>query len=244
MSNEEGVKLSQIGEYQFGGIEVPEGFDPDARGYTEMPVGIHVVYVADAELFSRKEFNERVGGNPMTYILNQIRPRLCIASGPHAGATMIDFLPMPTPGLPIGRMSANRWANFIGAFGFRAPSGALVPPGFSLRSLLGSAESGPWAQVEVVFDVRNGQPQTRPDGTPQKKVKLFGYSHPATTATTAASALGMAPPLPAAPPSPMLPGMAGGSGVPSSKRSTDWPMGSSPPMSSSPPLAEDVDFAL
>lgn len=154
------IKSDELEAYDFGSTAAPEGFDPDAAGYEPPPVGEHVFYVEDFEIaenntFKGKDFGEWVG--------NQLRPRLTVADGEHKGASIIDFLPLPTPGAPMPKALANRWCNFIRAFGFQPPADAVVPVGFKLHDIKGTR--GKAAIIDDTYD-----------GKTRRKVRFFGYS--------------------------------------------------------------------
>lgn len=160
--------LSEITDYQFGETVAPQGFDPNARGYEDAPIGVHVMEVTDAEIVTGKEFK----ADGQSYWLNQLKPRLAIAAGqPYAGATAMDFLPMPTPGIAMPAKLANRWANFLHSLGFSMPKDQVVPAGFKLKDIIGKR-----CKVRIVQQTdSDGTPKFKPDGTPRLGPKYFGY---------------------------------------------------------------------
>jgi len=172
--NEDGFRGEEIKSYNFD-VPPPEGFDPNAEGWKDMPAGIHEVGLVFGEngtsVHPDTTFRLRDQGE---FLLNQLRPKLRIAKGPHTGATILDFLPMPTPGVVMPSSLANRWANFARAWGDDIAPGAMVPPGFALtESYFGKRT----CLIEVGFDLdENKQQKLTKSGTPQMRVKFFGYS--------------------------------------------------------------------
>lgn len=166
--------------YQFGGAEVPEGFDPNASGYRKPPLGEHLMRIdfAASKVVLNKEFKwkDQITQQQQTYVLSQWQPRMLIVDGPHAGASITDFLPMPTPGQtwPVGL--ANQWGKHLTGFGFPPPVDKSVPDGFNLKKL-----DGAMARVTVVAKRKKNQSTGQyevdidVDGTPKVEVKMFGY---------------------------------------------------------------------
>ena len=203
----EGLKLSELGgEYNFGDAVAPPEFDPDAKGFApNPPPGRYVVTILDdPEIIQNhtwrgKDFNEWLG--------NQLRPRLQVVDGEHAGSQIMDFLPLPVPVSPMPVALANRFANFIGAFGFKPPKDRIVPPGFLLSKLV-----GPKGIVNIEADTFDGdrQNKARAEGRTPVCVCYFGYepipaggaasqSAAAPVATSAQPAAQAAAPVAAAP---------------------------------------------
>jgi len=163
------IKAEEMTEYNFGTAVAPEGFDPDASGFTNPPPGQYQMEIVTFEILENhpwkgKDFDEWTG--------NQYRPHMRVTDGEHAGKTIMDFLPIPVPGSSMPRTLANRWANHIAAFGFRPPPNALVPPGFKLHDLIGSK-----GLVSVEADTYDGDRQNkeRAAGRIPVRVSYFGY---------------------------------------------------------------------
>ena len=163
--SEQVVKSSELSNYEFGDPVAPEGFDPEAKGFTDMPPGWHkfVIPSAEADGFSIKENHLFKNSKEGDWTGNQIRPNLTIVEGqPFAGATKMDFLPLPTIGRPMPKHLANQWANFLRSLGFTVPVDKLIPAGFKLSMIHG--RSG-W--VHIVEDEY--------DGKKKIKVAYYGY---------------------------------------------------------------------
>lgn len=185
------LKSNEIPEnLDFGDDAPPEGYDPDAKGYEQAPIGEHLMVVADfAMADSQQEFKYK----GQSYWLNQLRPRLEIVAGqPHAGASIRDMLPMPTRGQNWCAFLANRWAKFLTALGYDV-SKAVVPKGFSIHSIIGKRCR---VKVELSVDA-DGQPREY-RGEVQHRVALFGYE-PAGGTPPAGTATPTAPPKATAP---------------------------------------------
>ena len=152
---------------------VPEGTDPDATGYLDPPIGFHLFDVEGGTMHTNHEFRD----GQETYYANQFRPKLVIPKGqPHAGCSMMDFLPLPLEGQTVSARLMNRWLNFMRGCGYIVPKGASAPTGFSL------VEFGRKPSRQVVADIRydvdqSGNRKLKDDGTPRVKVAFFGY-HP------------------------------------------------------------------
>lgn len=194
---------NQAASYQFGDATAPEGFDPDVKGWRDPTPGEHIVKVVDYQVRTGKETNVRIrqgSDERMTVVHNQLEPRLqCDDDDTEAGATVIDFIPMPTPGVQLPALLANQWGQFIKSLGFDLPDGKLVPPGFSLENLIGRRCR---AMVETQT-TRDGETKLKKDGTPRVGIKMFGYSSldkPARGSKTNASSTKAATPAPSAPP--------------------------------------------
>jgi len=152
----------------------PDDFDPNAKAYVNAPAGDHIMEVdPDPNSYSLETGCEcRVKDGP-SVVLNKLWVRLRVCEGqPHAGATCLDFVAMPTPRILMPAWYANRWGNFLKALGFVLPAGRLAPPDFNLDQLLGRR-----ALVSLRQQTDNDkQPKFRNDGEPMIGVKLFGYS--------------------------------------------------------------------
>lgn len=166
--------------YRFDDCEVPQGYNPDEAGYRKPPIGQHVMKIdfQNSKVILDKEFKwtDQVTKQQQTYVLSQWQVRLVIADGPHAGASITDFLPMPTPRCAWPAGLANQWANHLKGFGFAPPPNAVVPPGFNIKML-----DGAFARVTIVGSRRRNQagqfePVMDADGTQKVEVKMFGYS--------------------------------------------------------------------
>jgi len=167
---EDTIKAEEMEDYNFGETSAPEGFNPDATGFANPPPGQYVMEIAT---FETKENNTWKGKDFNEWLGNQHRPHLRVVEGEHAGKTIIDFLPIPTPGSVIPRTLANRWANYITAFGFRPPTNALVPPGFRIHQLVGAR-----GRVAIEADDYDGERQAKEKaaGRTPVRVSYFGYS--------------------------------------------------------------------
>lgn len=171
---------AETASYDFGDTAAPpEGFDPNATGWTDPPPGIHLMKIDDYKVVCDKDFRWK----DETFVLNQIRPQFVIPAGqPNAGAKVIDFLPMPTPGRTWCAGLANRWANFLKSLGFDVPATATVPAGFTLPQIMGHT-----ASVTVALQTdRDGNPKLGNSGLQRVEVKFFGYSRPEASAPSTA----------------------------------------------------------
>lgn len=156
------LNANEIDNYDFGDAVAPDGFDPDAQGYATPTPGVHMFYVADFRITQFKTFNGKDFGQ---WTGHQLEPRLVIPRGQlEEGASLFDYIPMPTPGTSMPRSLANRWANFLRGLGFRCPPDRLVPAGFKLQDIL----NGPCCMAECYEDTYEGKTRI--------KVRLFGYS--------------------------------------------------------------------
>lgn len=169
-------KPHELENYDFGNVTAPEGFDPDASGAVDPPIGKSVFEVSawsDEKPAFEVKPDHTFRWDGQQYTLNQIRVRFRIPKGfPFAGAGVMVFLPLPSPGvfMPVGL--ANQWANFIKSLGFDLPKDRLVPDGFTLGKLAGR---------RCVIDIEQGvdenrQPKVRPNGKPQLAPAFFGFS--------------------------------------------------------------------
>jgi hypothetical protein len=162
------IKASELDTYDFGDPVAPEGFDPEARGYSDPSPGWHVFELRDFSIRQNKVYT--VKGEQ--WAGNQLEPRFVIPEGEEeAGASVLDFLPLPGNGMLT--MLANRWANFVRGMGIQLPPGKLIPAGFQLSDLLNGNDPAhptrPFRRVaaEVILDEYEGKKRL--------KIKLFGY---------------------------------------------------------------------
>ena len=169
--------------FDLGTGEAPAGVSADAKSFEQAPPGLHLMEVTDFEVVLDKEFKWK-GASCKTA---QIRPKLAIVGGPHDGASAMDFLPMPYAGCTLLPEVANKWVNFIQAFGFELPKiidaatgkprvTALVPPGFTLQDIIGKR-----GQVKIVQQMTNDTPpqvKLSNHGEPLTCPAFFGYSRP------------------------------------------------------------------
>jgi len=173
---DEGFTGQQIAGYTFE-APVPDGFDPNAEGWRQIPEGLHEVGMIlgdnGTSVHSNHTFKLRNVGE---FCLNQLRPKLRVVSGQHAGATIMDFLPMPTPeaSLPWPKELANVWANFARAWGGDILAGMTTPLGFALTEAYFASRT---CIIKVVpdFDEHKARKTTK-GGEPQNRVAFFGYS--------------------------------------------------------------------
>jgi hypothetical protein len=177
MSSEEVFDSTQAESYQFGEKKAPKGFDPDIMGWRDPSVGLHLLRFDDFNVRTSKEFRikDRATGEYQTIVANQLEPRLVCADGdPDAGASVIDFIPLPgNYDLPV--RLANQWGQFLKSFGFDLPDGELVPSAdFKLSDMKNRVCVGDIAkQVDA-----DGNIKQKRDGTDRVGVKMFGYSRP------------------------------------------------------------------
>lgn len=169
--------LSALVDWDFTKASMEE-FDPNAAGFRNPAPGTYkclVLASPEPQVVLGHQWNvrETVDGVDQTvqYILGQIRPTLEVISGPESGARIMDFLPLPTPGVRMPTQLANRWANFCRGIGMPLPPGASFPTGKKLSDIQGKA-----CMVTIVQSMRNGQVQLRDDGLPRMQVKMFGYA--------------------------------------------------------------------
>lgn len=156
----------------FGDTAAPADFNPNAKGFEAAPVGEHLMEVFDFEIpKDAKRFGAKVDGVSADFYYYQLRPKLRIVSGPHEGATIMDFIPIPPKEGGMATLHANEWANFIKSIGFDIPDGKLLPAGFNPSQMKGRR-----CMVKVVQAMKDGQPTLNKFGEPQTEVKFFGYS--------------------------------------------------------------------
>jgi hypothetical protein len=180
MSNDEALRRGELADYEFGEQVAPDGFNPDAQGYEPPPPGEFVVRIgespSDEDAYRIKpnhEFRDRriPGGS---WIGTQIQPSIVIAEGEHKGKSVYDYLPCPTPGKQMPKPLADRWANFIRAFGFRPPENRLIPPGFKLEHLCGEKT------LAIAKFEAHSYEKVDDEGEPKKietvRIKYMGYS--------------------------------------------------------------------
>lgn len=167
---------NEIGDYEFddAAVQAPQGYNPDVSGYENAPVGWNKMVVVDYEIVKNHTWSvkDRSTGQSRDYLLNQIRPRLEVAEGqPHAGASCLEFLPLPTPGQNMPTFLANRWGQFLHAMGFTTPEGRLVPQGFKLDQILNRP-----LMVKVIQQTDgNGNPKRNKQGEIMTGPALFGF---------------------------------------------------------------------
>lgn len=169
--NDQLFKASEIDfdEFDVPDIEAGAEFNPDGGGFRDPTPGPHVFFVKDFALKANNNF--RLRGE--TYILHQIRPVLEVAPGQQqAGATIMDFLPMPTPGQEMPSLYLNQWCNFLRGLGFKFPKGRTKPEGFRLDQIIGRKVM---AVVEFKLDADKNRVE-KPGGGYAVNVKFFGYS--------------------------------------------------------------------
>jgi hypothetical protein len=162
-------ELVASGGYKIGDTTAPPGFDPDAKAFAQAPLGDHVMTVDTYDIEPQYQYTVKDVG---VVILDQLRPRLEIMEGPHQGASILDFIPLPTDGAAMPAFLANRFANFVRALGFQIPAGRIAPAGFDLDDIMGRR-----ALVSIVQQLDGQkQPKISRNGEPMHGVKLFGYS--------------------------------------------------------------------
>ncbi len=203
MSNEQVYKPNEIPGYDFGDAAPPPEFNPDAQGFRDPPVGRHLFAVRDYTIVAQHKFNDK----GTAYYLTQLRPRLEVVGSSNQeaiGATIGDFLPVPTAGCPIGPTLANRWGQFVRALGFTLLPGQMVPA--ELRAAAAGPDPfaplrGRQCYVTIVqqVDQDTKKPVLRDNGLPQLQVKFFGYEPVAAAGPTGGNGKAPAAPGPAAP---------------------------------------------
>lgn len=156
------------------------GFNPDVTAYEDAPPGKHIMEIVEYGIIPDSEVKYK----GTVFILDKLQIKQVVCAGqPHAGASVMDWIPMPSG--PINDFYANKWANFITKHGFALPPGKIVPAGFHPKQLIGTK-----ALVTIGQGAdQSGQPKVKDNGEPQYEVKLFGYDHVgnAPTAATAAA---------------------------------------------------------
>ena len=193
------LEKDQAYSYNFGGEDVapPADFDPNATGFNDPPVGKHLFEIIDIDVEADHDF-----GRSHNYVGDQLRPKFVIPEGqPYAGSTIMDFLPMPTPGRELPAKLANRWGHFIKRLGFALPDGSLIPAELKSQGLKAIMNRRCTATVVIATD-QDRQPKTKADGTPQMQIKYFGYdTADAETGTFDQPAASSEPAVKSAPPS-------------------------------------------
>lgn len=174
--DEQGYAARDVKNYDFAAAPVVEGYDPDASSWKKPPIG---EYVFQIDLDHSKVVTDKsLKWDGSTYILNEFQPRLVLVEGPQAaiGATITDFIPMPTPNQVMHSGQANKWANFIKAFGFPPPGNRYAPDGFTLDSL-DAKRAHVTIEGQTKKDESTGKrvPVMDADGTQKVSVKFFGY---------------------------------------------------------------------
>jgi hypothetical protein len=169
--------------FDLGTGEAPAGVNADAKAYEKAPPGTHLMEVTDFDVALDQEFK----WDGQSCRSGELRPKMAIVGGPHDGATAMDWLPMPYAGCTLLPGVANRWVNFVQAFGFELPKAVdaatgkprvttLVPPGFKLQDIIGKR-----GMVKVVQQMTNDTPpqiKLSKQGEPMTKPVFFGYSRP------------------------------------------------------------------
>lgn len=167
---------SQAENYSFGDTKPPQGFDPDVTGWRDPTPGRHELEVEDFNIRTAKEYRVKdpTTKEYQTVVANQLEPRLicCAEDDPDHGASVIDFIPLPTPGVLLPQRLANQWGQFIKSLGFQVSKESIVPPGFQLSQIKGKRCIGDIA-IQLDADKR---PKKKDDGTYRVGVKMFGYS--------------------------------------------------------------------
>lgn len=208
MSNENEVLSSnQIDSFPFGDEAPPAGFDPNAKGYEniEKP-GNYVLEVDDFKICPNHPFRYKDENKvEQTWVGHQLRPMLVIPDGsPQAGASIMDFLPIPTKGAaPMPPQLANRWANFLRGCGFKVPQSAYIPPGFKIHDILKK-------RTGVRIEMRDT------DKGPRASIKYMGYE---TVEESLARTTSTAAPVPTT----NKPAAASNGGNPAQSRQTQAP---------------------
>lgn len=175
MSSEDVKTSEQLANYSLSddSIVAPDEFDPDRKASFKPSPGWHEMIVKDFTV----EINHDTPHKKGNQVLHQLRPFLTVASDqPEAGASLMDFLPMPSKGTVMLPHFANQWGNFIKGCGFELPvdqntgKKLLVPKGFKMGDLLGKRVR---VKIEAKTD-REGQPVLF-RGEPDMEVAYFGY---------------------------------------------------------------------
>lgn len=174
MSKENEYGADQIGNYNFGDVAAPEGFDPNQTAWRDPPAGEHKMRVdwANTKVAANETFNwtDRNTKQRFQFVLNQLKARLVVCEGPHEGASIFTRLPMPTPNQVWHGGLASQWGQFLRALGFEIPEGKTVPVGFQLSQIADRE-----CLVTVEKQTRDGEVQTKDDGTPWMSIKMFGF---------------------------------------------------------------------
>lgn len=151
--------------YNFGDTAAPEGADATRTPFESPEPGIHEFEVIDFGVTQdKKEFKWKGA----VCNLFQLRPNLQVVGG---HATIMTFLPMPTPGVVMIKEIAEQWMQFVHALGFDIPPGSMVPNGFKLPDILHKH-----CKASVVLDLdRDKNQKTDDKGRPRVKIDLFGF---------------------------------------------------------------------
>ncbi len=200
-----GYALKDVAEYHCEGAAPPADYNPDEQGYRKCPPGEHVMeFVGDETRFlTDQECHWKVDGVSQQFCLHQLYVKMRVAEGPNSGATIMDFIHVPTFDQqnkvfrPMAAGHANKWANLLKGFGIAVEKGVLWPPGFRLEQL-----NGKRARVTVTVKMKDDAPVLGKDGQPEVQVKMFGY-RPVTEPAAGAPAKSGAP-VGAAPSPPVM----------------------------------------
>lgn len=167
-SNTQSLTADQSDSYQLPEIAAPEGTNPDVVAYMDAPAGDHLMEIYDFDIFADQTFRIK----SEQFILDQLRPKMRIVEGrPHAGAGIMDFLPMPNG--PMHVTLANRWTQFLKRCGFDIPQGRLAPAGFHPKQLIGRR-----LLVKVEHSTgSDGELKYKDNRDPRMGVKFFGYGY-------------------------------------------------------------------
>jgi hypothetical protein len=171
----------QIASYNFD-AEIPEGFDPEGKGgFRDPPPGLYECELVFDPPGVDKPHGTGIIPNQVFKIsgvgefnLSKWVLQLRVVTGPHAGCTCRDFLPLPTPGQPWPKELANRFANAARSFGDDLQPGRLVPPGFAITE---QYFRGRTCLVDIGFQLdAQKQKKQKEDGGYYVGPKYFGYS--------------------------------------------------------------------
>lgn len=178
MANET-MKASEIaaaGVYDFGDAIAPEGATPDVRPLSGAVPGTWLFEVGEPEVdIKQKEFKAKDEPSCLAYNMHVRLAALPGQAGIAAGASVMDFMAIPTAGAVLPRTHANKWLQFVSACGFRPPTGKLVAPDFQLTHLTKRPVK---ATVVYKYDRDTHDIQFNQNGEPKVEVKLFGYEAP------------------------------------------------------------------
>jgi hypothetical protein len=167
MPTENVYTQEEAASYSFAQVPPPPAdFDPDAKGTRDCPPGEHIMEVQTFAV----EINHTFKWKDQAATLNQLRPILVIPDGqPCAGASVMDFLPLPTPGRTMPTGLANRWANFVRSLGFTLAKDSLIPAEFAGHPKPLTLLIGRRCIVQV-------EAQTNSDGTPSSTTRACSAS--------------------------------------------------------------------
>ena len=167
--SEQVLDSTAMANYNFTGAEAaPADTNPDRQAQRDLPPGDLRLVVKDFKVKPNHQFS----WDKRYYVLHQFRPILCGPDGlPYAGASIMDFLPLPTPGQEWCAGLAERWINFIRSLGFDVPKGHAVPAGFQLPQVVGRE-----CLATIQYQVQNKVVKTKDDGSPYTQVKMFSYA--------------------------------------------------------------------